>query len=123
MKNEISTTDQASAIGWSFLGDFSRQGATFLVSIVLARLLLPEDFGLIGMSMAFIAILNLLVDGGFSKALIQAKTVDEESYDSVFYFNLSIGFSVMVILYFLAPSIGALYENEIITGLMSAKTG
>lgn len=118
MKNNISTNDQATALGWSFLGDFSRQGVTFLVSVVLARLLLPEDFGLIGMSMAFIAILSLLVDGGFSKALIQAETVDATSFDSVFYFNLGIGSLVMVVLYLLAPSIGAFYENETITDLV-----
>jgi len=118
MENEVSGKDQASALGWSFLGDFSRQGVTFLISIVLARLLLPEDFGLIGMSMAFIAILNLLVDGGFSKALIQAETVDETSFDSVFYFNLGIGVLVMTVLYFLAPSIGAFYENETVTDLV-----
>lgn len=118
MENRISSKDQASALGWSFLGDFSRQGVTFLVSIVLARLLLPADFGLVGMSMAFIAILKLLVDGGFSKALIQAKAVDEISFDSVFYFNLGIGVLVMAVLYFLAPFLGEFYENETITSLV-----
>ncbi len=118
MSNEISKRDQASALGWSFLGDFSRQGVTFLVSIVLARLLSPEDFGLVGMSMAFIAILNLLVDGGFSKALIQAETVDATSFDSVFYFNLGIGVLVMAALYFLAPAIGIFYENGVVTDLV-----
>lgn len=118
MENEVSGNDQASALGWSFLGDFSRQGVTFVVSIVLARLLLPEDFGLVGMSMAFIAILSLLIDGGFSKALIQAETVDETSFDSVFYFNLGIGILVMALLYFLAPSIGKFYESETVTDLV-----
>ncbi len=117
MENEISAKDQASAMGWTFLGDFSRQGVMFLVSIVLARLLLPTDFGLVGMAMGFISILNLLVDGGFSKALIQAKTVDAVSFDSVFYFNLFIGVLIMVGLYFLAPSIGAFYQNDTITEL------
>jgi O-antigen/teichoic acid export membrane protein len=118
MENETSGKDQASALGWSFLGDFSRQGVTFLVSIVLARLLLPKDFGLVGMSMAFIAILSLLVDGGFSKALIQAKTVDAVSFDSVFYFNLVVGLLLMFLLYFLAPSIGSFYENEVVADLV-----
>lgn len=118
MNNEVSTHDQASALGWSFLGDFSRQGVTFLVSIVLARLLSPADFGLVGMSMAFISILSLLVDGGFSKALIQAEVVDTTSFDSVFYFNLGIGILVMAALYFLAPSIGAFYESETVTALV-----
>lgn len=114
----ITTNNQVSALGWSFLGDFSRQGVTFLVSILLARLLLPEDFGLVGMSMAFITILTLFVDGGFSKALIQAEMVDETSFDSVFYFNLGVGVLVMVVLYFLAPFIGVFYENETITDLV-----
>jgi O-antigen/teichoic acid export membrane protein len=116
--NEVSEGDQASALGWSFLGDFSRQGVTFLVSIVLARLLLPEDFGLVGMSMAFIAILSVLVDGGFSKALIQAKDVDATSFDSVFYVNLGVGVLAMIILYFLAPFIGVFYEDETVRDLV-----
>ena len=118
MGYETSGKDQVSAIGWSFLGDFSRQGVTFLVSIVLARLLLPEDFGLVGMSMAFIAILSLLVDGGFSKALIQAEAVDETSFDSVFYFNLGVGLLVMGVLYALAPTIGGFYESDTVTDLV-----
>lgn len=117
MTNQVSEREQVSAMGWTFLGDFSRHGVMFLVSIVLARLLLPADFGLVGMSMGFITILNILVDGGFSKALIQAKTIDAVSFDSVFYFNLAIGILIMVGLYFIAPSIGAFYKNETVTDL------
>lgn len=118
MKQRVSSKDQVSALGWSFLGDFSSQGVTFLVSIVLARILLPGDFGLVGMSMAFIAVLSLLVDGGFSKALIQAKTVDAVSFDSVFYFNLGVGILAMFALYLLAPLIGRFYDNKVVTDLV-----
>lgn len=116
MHDEVSKQDQASALGWSFLGIFSRQGVTFIVSIVLARLLLPADFGLVGMAMAFVGLTQLLVDGGFSHALIQAKKTDAISYDSVFYYNLVVGLVIMVILQLAAPAIGRFYDsNTIIT--------
>lgn len=118
MNEEVNAKEQASALGWSFLGSFSRQGVTFMVSIVLAWLLSPADFGLVGMAMAFIGIAQLMVDGGFSKALIQAKTTDAVSYDSVFYFNLAVGLGIMLLLQLLAPSIGRFYENDTVVTLI-----
>jgi hypothetical protein len=115
---KVSSGQQAKAIGWSLVGDFSSQGIGFIVSIVLARLLTPELFGLVGMSMVFISLLYLLVDGGFSTALVQQKISDDLVYDSVFWINLSISLLLMLVVWFLGPSIGRFYENPEITSLV-----
>jgi len=59
---------------WSFIENFSKQGITFIVGIILARLLTPEEFGLIGMITIFIAISTSVINSGFSQALIRKKT-------------------------------------------------
>ena len=105
------SSQQASALGWSLLGDLSRQGVTFAVSVVLARLLSPADFGLVGMAMAFIVLLNLLVDSGFTVALIQRKEASGLVYDSVFYYNLALAFLVAGALFVSAPAIARFYAE------------
>jgi len=118
MSKGVSSQQQVSALGWSFLGDMSRQGVTFLVSVILARILSPSDFGLVGMAMAFIVLLEILVEGGFSKALIQGKSVDALSYDSVFYFNIGVSVLVFFGLQVLAPVIGNFYVDDVVTDLV-----
>ncbi len=73
---------------WSFIDNFSRIGLTFVIGIILARLLTPRDFGLIGLITIFIALSQALVDSGFSQALIRKKDCTQEDYSTVFYFNL-----------------------------------
>ena len=96
---------------------FSLQLVQFAVSVVLARLLLPEQFGLIGMLALFIAVAQTLLDSGFGNALIQKKDTDHVDQCSVFYFNLAIGV-VLAILFFLgAPLIAAFYQEPLLTPL------
>lgn len=76
---------------WSFIDDFSSQGITFIVGIILARLLTPKEFGLIGMITIFIAISTSFINSGFSQALIRKKECTEIDYSTVFYFNLLVG--------------------------------
>jgi O-antigen/teichoic acid export membrane protein len=93
------------------------QGSTFVVSIFLARLLDPEDFGLVAMAMAFITIANVFVDVGFSAALIQRNDNTDKTYSSIFYFNIFAGATLTVLTYFAAPLIGNFYENQEVTDL------
>ncbi|MGL5414435.1 MAG: lipopolysaccharide biosynthesis protein [Clostridium sp.] len=91
---------------WTFSDLIVNQGLQFVIQIILARLLLPEEFGLIGMITIFIAVSNSIVDSGFSNALIREKEVTQIDYSTVFYFNLATSVILYLILYFISPSVG-----------------
>ena len=76
---------------WSAIERFSVQGLQFLMGLVLARLLLPSDYGLVGMLAIFLAISQTFVDSGFSSALIQKKNRTDTDYSTAFFFNIGIG--------------------------------
>ena len=96
----------------------STHGIRFVLSIFLARLLTPAEFGLIGMALVFVNLSQIFVDIGFGAALIQRKEADDLTYSSVFYYNLVVGLLLMVLFWFLAPMIGSFYENTEITTLV-----
>lgn len=100
------------------LGRVLTQGSTFVVSIILARLLSPEEFGLVAMALAFIGVFSVFLDVGFSSALIQNQTNKQETYSSIFYFNIIAGFTLTVLFYFLAPFVGKFYNNSEIVPLI-----
>lgn len=106
-----------SGIFWSFLQKVGDRGIQFMITIILARLLLPEDFGLIGMLSIFIAISQSLVEAGFNKALIQKKDADEEDYSTVFFINLTVSVLLYLLLYFCAPFISEFYNQPKLTPL------
>jgi len=89
-----------SGVKWTFIQQFGVQGIGFIVSIVLARLLEPEEFGLIGMITVFIGIGNALLNAGLGSSLIRSKDLDEEDYATVFYFNLAVSIIVYGIVFF-----------------------
>jgi O-antigen/teichoic acid export membrane protein len=88
------------AFSWDFIGRLFSQSSTFIVSIFLARLLNPEDFGLIAMAMAFIHIGGVFIDVGFSAALIQNKENSDLTYNTVFIFNIIACAFLTCIVYF-----------------------
>jgi len=102
---------------WSLLQNVGSRGVTFVVMIVLARLLTPEIFGLIGMLMIFIQLSQILVQAGFNQALIQKKEIDEEDYSSVFWINLGVSLLIYGILFAGAPWISIFYEQPVLTKL------
>ena len=69
-------------VAWNFIEKVLMEGTQFVIGIILARLLMPSDFGLIGMLAIFIAVSNVFIDGGFAKALIQKKKCDEIDYST-----------------------------------------
>lgn len=101
----------AVAILWSSVERFSVQGLQFIVGIILARLLLPSDYGLIGMLAIFLAISQTFVDSGFSNALIQKKNRNETDYSTVFYFNIAVGLFSYIILFLSAPLIANYFDS------------
>src|SRR5690348_12967214 len=107
-----------SGVFWTFIQRVGGNGLSFIIFIVLARLLSPRDFGLIGMLNIFIQISQTLVDGGFSLALIQKKNADEEDYSSVFYINLAVSTALYFVIFFTAPLIATFYKQPILTELL-----
>src|SRR5690348_10117036 len=101
----------ASAAWWSTLEILARYGVQFLVMVALARLLTPDDFGLIAMLLAFTNLGTLLVDSGFAAALIQRQqtTVDDET--TVFIFTMVAGMTAGAILALAAPAIAAFFHQ------------
>lgn len=102
---------------WSSVERFSVQGIAFLVMIVMARILTPEDYGLVGMITIFIAVSQSLVDSGFSQALIRKQDRSETDNSTVFYFNIGVGFALYLILFLCAPLIASFYKEPLLTPL------
>jgi len=107
-----------SGVKWTFLQQLGTQGVGFIISIILARLLQPEEFGLIAMIYVFIGIGNVLLSAGLGSSLIRSKELDEEDYATVFYFNLVVSILVYIIVYFFAPYIATFYHQPILTQLV-----
>ncbi|MHC4701721.1 MAG: oligosaccharide flippase family protein, partial [Planctomycetota bacterium] len=102
---------------WSFLDRGGEQGVRFVVAIVLARKLIPEQFGLIAMLMVFIALARTFIDSGFGSALIQKKEITHEDECSVFYFNIALSIGLAGLLCLVAPWIAAFYNAPLLTPL------
>ena len=109
LKNKV-----VSGMIWRFSGRIIAQLVTFLVSIILARLLSPENYGIVSLTTIFITIANVFVVDGFGKALIQKKDVDNIDYSTVFYCNLLFSFLLYIFIYFIAPIISDFYGEELI---------
>ncbi len=97
---------------WDFSGKIARQGMGFVVSIFLARLLEPSDFGLIAIAMVIIVIANIFTDSGLGLALIQRRRVLPIHYSSVFYFNVAVGILLVLITFLSASLIAEFYNNQ-----------
>lgn len=96
---------------WSMVERFSVQGIQFVLSLVIARILLPSDYGLIAMLTVFINISQVFVDSGFSKALIQKQNRTETDLSTVFYFNIAISTFIYCILFVTSPYIAVFYKD------------
>ncbi len=100
-----------SGMTWSFIDSISGQGIQFIVGIILARMLTPREFGLIGMITIFIAVSESFINSGFSSALIRKKDCTNIDFSTVFYFNLVVGILFFLILFFTAPFIANFFEE------------
>lgn len=104
-------------VGWSAADNVLNQGVTFLVGLVLARLLSPEEYGLIGIITIFISVFNAIVDSGFSNALIREKNATNEDYNTVFFTNLIVSVFLSLILFFSAPLIANFFSQHMLVSL------
>jgi len=104
-------------VSWSAIDTLANSGITFLVGIILARILSPAEFGLIGMITVFIAVSNSIVDSGFSSALIRKVEAKRIDYNTVFYINLFLGILLYIILFFCAPAISRFFKEPILISI------
>ena len=104
-------------VGWSFADNIFNQGITFLVGLVLARLLTPEEYGLIGIITIFIAIFNSIVDSGFSNALIRKNDVEAVDYNTVFITNMVLSIVLFFTMFFTASAIAEFFSQPLLEPL------
>ncbi|OGU34266.1 MAG: lipopolysaccharide biosynthesis protein, partial [Ignavibacteria bacterium GWB2_35_6b] len=100
-----------SGVKWSSTSQVGLQGLQFITTIVLARLLSPADYGLMGMTMVWIGFINIFKDLGTSAAIIQRKDLTETTLSSIFWINLAFGFIAMTILFIIASLISNFYHE------------
>ncbi len=107
-----------SGLVWTFAEQFGNQIIGFVISLVLARILLPSEFGLIGMIAILVGLGRVLVHSGLTQSLIRNKDCDQEDYSTVFYFNLGSSLIIYVLVYFLAPFVADFYDQTILTKII-----
>lgn len=105
---------------WSAADAFLGQGVTFLVGIVLARLLSPDEYGLIGICLIFNTVLSGMVDSGFSNALIRKKDCTDDDYNTMFLTNLGISIVLYVLLFVCSPLVAHFFGRQELTALVRA---
>src|SRR5690554_4507234 len=105
-------------VKWNFVQQFSVQIINFGVQVILARLLMPEMFGLIAMVIVFISIGTALMDSGMTSSLIRTKEPDQTDYSTVFVTNLIVSFAVYGVVFLSAPYIAAFYNQNVLTDII-----
>lgn len=103
---------------WTLLEKLSTQVVGFIVGMILARLLTPNDYGTVALTGIFFAVAYVLVDGGFGGALIQKKNADALDYNSVFFLNLFLSMVAYIALFFAAPWIADFYETPVLKNIV-----
>lgn len=120
MQQESLKNKTIKGVGWSAADAFLGQGVTFFVGLVLARLLSPDEYGLIGICLIFTTVLNGIVDSGFSNALIRKKEVTDEDYNTMFTTNMVMSTVLYVMLFASAPLVSDFFHREELTTLVRA---
>lgn len=108
----------ASGMIWTAVQKYSTMAVGFISSIILARLLMPEDYGAIGMLAIFMSLAEVFIDAGFGSALIQKKNPTQADYSTVFYFNIGMSLVLYLVLFFSAPAIANYYRMPILCKIL-----
>lgn len=103
---------------WSALIQLSHQSLGFVVTVILARLLMPEDYGIIGIVVIFISLGKTLLDGGLAASLIRNKEVDQIDYSTIFFANIFISIFLFAILFITAPSIAIFFDMPLLENIL-----
>lgn len=118
MQQESLKNKTKKGLAWSMIERFATQGVQFLFGIILARLLSPDDYGIIAMPLVFLAIAQCIIDSGFSTALIRKPELTEDDLSTAFYFNIGIGILCYAVLFFSSPLIAGFYHTPILSSLL-----
>ena len=118
MKQEKMRMSIISGLVWKFAERIGAQSVSFIVSIVLARLLCPEDYGLISLITIFLAVSGVFIQSGFGTALIQKKDADNIDFSTVFYFNILMSLIFYFLLYIISPYIAKFYNEPTLTTIV-----
>lgn len=102
---------------WSAIDNVTQMGVSFVVSIVLARLLSPDDYGLIGIINIFTVVCTAIINGGFSTALIRRKNVTDDDYNTAFIVNLGLSLVLYALIFIASPQIADFFEREELVSL------
>lgn len=105
-------------VGWSAAETFLARGVSFIVGLVLARILSPEEYGLIGIVLIFTTILEGFVDSGFASSLIRKKEVSDNDYNTMFITNMVMSILMFILLFFCAPLISRFFERPLLVALV-----
>ena len=103
-----------SGLLWSVVERFGQQVIQFVITIIIARILTPADYGLIGMIAIFMGISYSFIDSGFEQALIQRQNTTKKDESTIFYFNIILGFIFFIIIYIVSPLIAAFYKQPLL---------
>lgn len=104
-------------VGWSAVDSVLGQGITFIVGLVLARVLSPSEYGLIGITTIFITVFNAIIDSGFSQAVIRKKDASNDDYNTMFITNMVLSVIMFLVLFFCAPAIARFFERPELVSL------
>lgn len=107
-----------SGVKWNAIGRFSTQGVNFLIGLILARLLSPSDYGVVGMVGIFFAIAQTFIDSGFGSALIRKNDCNDTDYSTAFYFNIVVGLVCCILLCVASPFIADFFNTPILKDLV-----
>ena len=105
-------------VGWSAVERLSYQGITFLIQIVLARLLTPDDYGVVAMLAIFLQIAQVFVDSGFANALIKKQDCSDVDYSTVFFYNIGVAILLYGLLFVSAPFISGFYNLPLLVPVL-----
>ena len=118
MENQHGKSRIISSLLWKFMERGGTQGIQFFVQIILARLLVPEQFGTIALVMVFISLAQVFVQSGFNTALIQKKDADEIDFCSVFYLSLVVASVLYILVFLTSPLIASFYNDPMLTPVL-----
>ncbi len=105
-------------LSWSLIDNVTTQGISFLVMVVLARLIDPSEFGVLGMIAIFMALSITFIDSGFGSALIRKKDCTPADYSTVFFFNLAVGVCLYLLLFACAPYVSVFFNEPRLTSIL-----
>ncbi len=111
-------TKTITGISWSAVERFTTQGVSFFIQLLLARLLMPSDYGIIAMLAIFLQIAQVFIDSGFANALIKKQNCSEEDYSTVFYYNLVISIIIYLLFFSFSPKVARFYDIPELTNVM-----